>query len=241
MYWKQLFGLSVLLLVAVECQKLNVKVYYESLCPDSRQFINTQLAPIAKDYLQYMDLQLIPYGKSTHNTQGADTIFECHHGPNECYGNKIHACVVINVQSDSFRTETREVLVVQYVDCLMALSTQDSAFPIEHCATHIQYKNWENILNCANSTIGSKLLQQFGEQTQTFQNPLQGVPTIVFNDKYDMETQKRAFTDFRSVLCEKLMKDNIKAKECQGVGAGNHLTGFGIVTTLLTTAVAFLY
>lgn len=31
-------------------------------------------------------------------TQGADVEFTCQHGPNECYGNKVHACAIQNIQ-----------------------------------------------------------------------------------------------------------------------------------------------
>lgn len=215
--------------------QLNVKVYYESLCPDSAKFINTQLSPITKEnLLQYVDLQLIPYGKSTYNTQGSDVIFNCHHGPNECYGNKIHACVVENVQSDSYRKETREELVLTYVDCLMSLSRKDAAFPIENCANAVQYKNWENIQECANSTTGSKLLQRFGDQTLDFQNPLTSVPTVVFKDKFTPELQNRAIDNFRMTLCEQLHKDNVHAKECSEHGAAM-TTKISIFSIFLTT------
>lgn len=31
-------------------------------------------------------------------TQGADVEFQCQHGPNECYGNKVHACAIEHIQ-----------------------------------------------------------------------------------------------------------------------------------------------
>lgn len=220
---------------------MNVKVYYESLCPDSARFINTQLSPITKDLLQYVDLQLIPYGKSTYNTQGADVIFNCHHGPNECYGNKIHACVVENVQSDSYRQESREELVLTYVDCLMSLSKRDAAFPIEKCANGINYKMWENIQDCANSTVGSKLLQRFGDQTHDFQNPLTSVPTVVFKDQYTPELQKRAIENFRGTLCEQLHKNQIHAKECSEHGAATTMKVSSVSIALATTILAIFY
>lgn len=220
--------------------QLNVKVFYESLCPDSAKFINTQLTPITKDLLQYVDLHLIPFGKSSYNTQGSDVIFQCHHGPNECYGNKIHACVVENVQSDSYRKESREELVLTYVDCLMSLSRKDAAFPIEKCANAVQYKNWENIQDCANSTIGSKLLQRFGDQTHDFQAPLASVPTVVFKDQYTPELQKRAVDNFRMTLCEQLHKDNVHAKECSEHGAAA-MTKVSVVSLVLATLLAIFY
>lgn len=31
-------------------------------------------------------------------TEGSDVLFTCQHGPNECYGNKVHACAIQHIQ-----------------------------------------------------------------------------------------------------------------------------------------------
>lgn len=217
-----------------------MKVYYESLCPDSAAFINRQLSPAAKDLLQYIDLKLVPFGKSTFRTEGSDVKFECHHGPNECYGNKVHACAIDNIQGNSYRQDfTRESLILAYVDCLMA-NGHDPAFPIERCAEEIDYKNWEILRDCANSTDGSKLLQRFGEETLAFQNPLKSVPTVVFKNQFDDNLQKRSLDNFRNVLCGILHKDNIHAKECIDNNSANTLSITSAVTTVLSIALVLL-
>ncbi|RVE47700.1 hypothetical protein evm_007689 [Chilo suppressalis] len=35
-------------------------------------------------------VKLVPYGKSTHDKVDDKWQFICHHGPDECYGNKVH-------------------------------------------------------------------------------------------------------------------------------------------------------
>lgn len=42
-----------------------VEVYYESMCPDSKYFINHKLVPVMTKLSQYLMLRLIPYGKAT--------------------------------------------------------------------------------------------------------------------------------------------------------------------------------
>lgn len=239
MYFK-LLGLSLIVL-AVECQKVPVQVYYESLCPDSAAFINKQLSPAAKDLLQYIDLKLIPYGKSTHRTEGADVIFDCHHGPNECYGNKVHACAIENIQSNSYRQDyTRESLILAYVDCLMA-NGRDPVFPIERCASEVDYKNWENLRDCANSTTGSKLLQRFGEETAQFQSPLVSVPTVVYKHQFDADLQKRSVDNFRDTLCSILHKENIHAKECIDHNAASGIQMLSLMTVVFSAALVLLF
>jgi GTP cyclohydrolase FolE2 len=49
-----------------EHHRVNVAVYYESLCPDSIKFFTQQLYPSLQGNLsKYVNLTLLPYGKST--------------------------------------------------------------------------------------------------------------------------------------------------------------------------------
>jgi hypothetical protein len=105
----------------VNCQssntKLNIEVYYETLCPDSKRFINNQVSKIYQNNLlqNITNVILVPYGKASVNhlinlfcslnisILLIDTIlkytwndgtkywdFKCQHGENECLGNRIH-------------------------------------------------------------------------------------------------------------------------------------------------------
>ncbi len=44
--------------------KLNIGVYYESLCPDSRNFINSQVSKVFNKYQEITNITLVPYGKA---------------------------------------------------------------------------------------------------------------------------------------------------------------------------------
>lgn len=45
-----------------------VAVYYEALCPDSKNFIIRQLQPAYQRAPSLIDFQLVPYGKATVST-----------------------------------------------------------------------------------------------------------------------------------------------------------------------------
>lgn len=62
-----------------------------------------------------------------------------------------------------------------------AINFKDSIFPGARCARDLQLPNWNVIEECANSTQGSKLLQDYGERTKQLTPPLSFVPTITFN------------------------------------------------------------
>ncbi|KAH8358711.1 hypothetical protein KR093_001878 [Drosophila rubida] len=162
-----------------------VAVYYESLCPDSAKFITEQLYPAMKSELRdVVEITFVPFGKSQYSTLGSDVTFTCHHGPNECYGNKVHACAIDKIQSDSYRLDsTRESLTLDFINCLMKAGKNfpDNVYPGQRCASESQV-NWENIKVCANTTEGSALLRQAGDLTAKLKEPLTSVPTILFNE-----------------------------------------------------------
>lgn len=56
----------------------------------------------------------------------------------------------------------------------------DSIYPGKKCAMQADLKNWEVIENCANSTEGSKLLQDNGQLTESLNPRLTNVPTVTF-------------------------------------------------------------
>jgi len=228
---------KVLLLLGVlavtNAQKTPVYVYYESLCPDSQAFITKQLYPSMKILKDHVDLHLIPFGKSTYQTRGSDTTFECHHGPNECYGNKIHACAINHIQVDSFQQDnTRESLIVEYINCLMTGVFPDQPFEpfARRCATAVQVKTSDSILNCANSTEGSKYLEQMGELTHKLQDPLKSVPTITVRESFDQNIQKQALIDFSSTVCQNLPKP--QPAVCRAYSSATSVSGSMIAAIL---------
>lgn len=44
-----------------------VTVFYETLCPDSKHFVNKQLEPTYAKAGAFMDIKYVPYGKATVN------------------------------------------------------------------------------------------------------------------------------------------------------------------------------
>lgn len=80
-------------------------------------------------------------------------------------------------------TKTKESLTLDYVACMMKManSFKDTTFPGARCAREVQLQNWNVIEECANSTEGSKLLQNHGETTNSLNPKISFVPTITFN------------------------------------------------------------
>lgn len=96
--------------------KVKIDVYYETLCPDSIQFLLHQLVTNYDRIKEKVDLHMYPFGKAQVNffvnifytpfksyffqigyqffESGNSYEFYCQHGPKECRGNMIHCCVL---------------------------------------------------------------------------------------------------------------------------------------------------
>ena len=48
----------------LEKSKVNVDVFYESLCPDSKNFFLNTLSPTLSQFSPYISVTLVPYGKA---------------------------------------------------------------------------------------------------------------------------------------------------------------------------------
>lgn len=175
--------------------KISVSVYYESLCPDSIKFFTTQLYPTYTSPLKrYFNLKLIPYGKSSQRRGQNGWEFDCHHGPKECYGNKVQGCILRHISNEADQ--------LKYINCLMslALANKNGAYPLDQCARSNNFDT-NPIVQCANSTDGNDVLSINGDLTSQLNPQLTSVPTVVFNENFNKKDQDQAFTDFKSVLC----------------------------------------
>lgn len=243
MLYKSFLLLSVFAAVCYGQSRVPVYVYYESLCPDSARFVNEQLYPVAasKEFKRFLELHLVPYGKSSYTTQGSEVMFTCHHGENECYGNKVHACAIQHIQGNSYQPEmSRENLTLQYVNCLMhRAQLKDGAFPTKRCADEVKIDQWQQIMDCANSTEGSQLLKQHGDVTNKLQMPLKSVPTVAFKQTFDDELQKLSVSSFRHALCKNLSPQPV---ECLDVpGTASAVTPFGVILSAAVFLVTRLF
>jgi hypothetical protein len=61
-YLTVLFLISVLT-ACTSCQKVNVSVYYEVLCPDSINFVRGPLFRAYEQVPDILSLELVPYGE----------------------------------------------------------------------------------------------------------------------------------------------------------------------------------
>ncbi|XP_030763555.1 GILT-like protein 1 isoform X1 [Sitophilus oryzae] len=173
--------------------KLSVKVYFESLCPDSLSFIRNQLYKNWQDIAQYVDLQLIPFGKSASYENG--TRFTCQHGTLECKGNRMMSCVLQRTPNQN--------LQVEYVNCFMnsyrnARIDKDEFG--QQCAARIGIDFDDTYKKCYLTRKGTEL--QLEAERETIDVKLKFVPTIVYNGVFSQQLQDTSLNNFRNVVCD---------------------------------------
>ncbi|XP_063908750.1 GILT-like protein 1 [Zophobas morio] len=168
---------------------LSVSVYYESLCPDSKQFITTQLYPAYEQISNYLNVQFFPYGNADITTSEDGTLnFTCQHGPNECYGNEIQACAISIDPQNS----------IQFVDCAMASDDASNDENLQQCAESSAI-SWDSIKECISSGLGDQLFVHYGELTDSAH--INFVPTIFFNGVFNETLQNLGQFDFLPTAC----------------------------------------
>ncbi|CDJ66970.1 interferon gamma-inducible protein 30, putative [Eimeria necatrix] len=76
---------------------VDIGIYYESRCPASQLFITEQLQDAAQHakelQLAKVAIHPVPYGNTKERlTETGHYQYECQHGPEECYLNRVEAC-----------------------------------------------------------------------------------------------------------------------------------------------------
>jgi len=120
--------------------KVQVEVYYETLCSDTRTFIQRQLYPVWQQlgHENIMEIKWKPYGKARHWEHEGQFKFYCHFGPEECIGNKIHAC--------SIKYISNQHKLADYIHCMIRYNGQLTQ-RAEQCSQTHQVP-WDDIYNC---------------------------------------------------------------------------------------------
>ncbi len=77
---------------AINNDRVNFTIYYETLCADCRQFIITQVWFAYQAVAEIVNLTFIPYGNAQEIYRPETQLYQfyCQHGADECYANLIH-------------------------------------------------------------------------------------------------------------------------------------------------------
>lgn len=92
------------LLLTIDCKKLKIDVFVESLCPYCNNFIKNSFKKFTenKNFQNLADIKFYSYGNAAEELKGETYTFKCQHGENECYGNILQNCAQKHLKQEKF-------------------------------------------------------------------------------------------------------------------------------------------
>ncbi|CAF2982296.1 unnamed protein product [Rotaria sp. Silwood2] len=180
--------------IRAESDRVNLSIYYETLCPDCRQFITTQVWNTYQSILDIVNITFVPYGNARELYRPETKLYQfyCQHGPEECYGNLIHTCVL------NFYPKSE-----QHMPFIYCMESTDG--DVETVATQCAQKStidYDQITACTHSRLGNQLQHVYAVQTENLQPPHQYVPWITLNGEHTDDMQKQAEKDLIELICK---------------------------------------
>ncbi|KAG7205181.1 hypothetical protein KM043_018271 [Ampulex compressa] len=180
-------------------EKVNVAVYYEALCPDSRNFFIKQLLPMYQSIPDNVQVELVPYGKATTIKTDDGYEFNCQHGPIECAANIIHACSIDIIKNP--------LMQLEYLSCMIKNNIKPLNV-MDICATKMNVDR-KSILSCYTGTRGKELLAKYGEETDALNPRVSFIPTVTLNG--NTQNQPAILKNLLQQVC---LKFNVVPEGC---------------------------
>mmetsp|Transcript_7166 Transcript_7166/g.20128 ORF Transcript_7166/g.20128 Transcript_7166/m.20128 type:complete len:275 (-) Transcript_7166:83-907(-) len=186
---------------------VNVSIYYESLCPQSLNLLNTTLRQVFSDsdLSSRISLRLVPFGNaqtidSDHISDGykwwhpnaSFPVIICQHHETECLGNMIHACAADVLKDPQ--------AYVPFIVCMASYGPSTGVELTSYACGKKLGIDMESIKGCTYSERGSKLHADNGLMTSLTLNKSY-VPWVVVNGKHRKEAEGPGLVDF---LCGEL-------------------------------------
>ncbi|GAU93315.1 hypothetical protein RvY_05276 [Ramazzottius varieornatus] len=199
---------------SVNADVVHVELYYESLCPDCKNFIKEQLFPTAQKVGKIMNLTLIPFGnaKEEWDDETSKWVFTCQHGPKECDLNLIEACAIQEISTSltvDNLADVRNISKVQlkFIHCIE--NSEDPTKAPQKCAKKLDIE-WSDIMDCANGERGNQIMHNYALLTEALNPPHDSVPWIVLNGNHTDEIQSAAESDLLKLICDTYKGPNPK-------------------------------
>ncbi|XP_062365850.1 gamma-interferon-inducible lysosomal thiol reductase isoform X1 [Cinclus cinclus] len=152
---------------------VELSLYYESLCPACREFLVLKLFPTWLLLPQEMlSITLVPYGNAQERNVSGKLDFKCQHGPEECLGNMMEACLMH--EAKNFST---------YFPVIFCLESGSSVTKNLEACLQIYAPEVDSgrISACVQGDTGVALMHHNAQLTDALDPPHQYVPWITVN------------------------------------------------------------
>lgn len=171
-------------------EPVKIEVFYESLCPDCRDYISNMLYPSSLLLGDIMDLTVVPYGNAKETYDGQKYVFTCQHGEAECLGNMIQACLLNLTESRAFNIifcmETATDVLQAAKPCVDLFAPELSE---------------EKLWSCVKGDVGNHLMHQNSLRTNALKPPHTFVPWITVNGVHTDDLQQKGMSALLPLVC----------------------------------------
>jgi interferon gamma-inducible protein 30 len=189
---------------AQKADPVDITLYYESLCPGCRYFINHQYYRAFKSIGNIMNVGLVPYGNAEEKTKAGKWVFSCQHGKEECIGNLIETCAI------HFYPNTSNFF--PFIHCIES-SSKIPRVVAPSCAQKFKL-NYSKIESCANGDLGNSLEHEMALKTEALKPDHTYVPWITLNGVHTEEIENKAESDLVKLVCN-TYKGSPKPQACE--------------------------
>lgn len=194
--------------IEVNVKKIDIKIYYDSLCSDSVYLFRTTLKNFYNnldDFKDRVNFNLYPGGLEQYSNDNNEE-FICKHGFSECEANSLHICA-LHILSKNVAWE--------YIFCSME-NLRSQGYDIyatnEYCSKYAG-ANHEEITKCAQGEQGRKLMMNQINQKSRLAEEVRHSPWILIDEYHDLDLQYRMEQNFSGEICRMLRFDQ-KIKTC---------------------------
>jgi hypothetical protein len=165
---------------------LQLRLAFESACPDSQQFVTYRLYPqiLSKPrILSMVDFKAVPWGLAKREVESR---VRCHHGERECEGNRLLSCAFLYYQNNPSKSGK---LFNCYMNSMAYKPPPTSA--MTRCLTRLQTppEAQASILHCAQSSQADTLQRHDEVETSTILSTPRFVPFIGINGRSHIHMQ----------------------------------------------------
>ncbi|XP_017968049.1 GILT-like protein 1 [Drosophila navojoa] len=170
-------------------------VLYESLCPDSQEFIQ-KFWPVYRKYHQCINLTLVPYGKASPSSS-APFGHVCQHGHPECWGNRMQDCAI--------HSNLNQFDQMKFVKCQM----KDLGLTEKKNLKCARASNIVNHVERCMQPSGNGVQLQTQSSIITNRYSFSEIPAIVYDGLFSENLQRSSKRKVKKTLCKILVKKNL--------------------------------
>ncbi|XP_063534774.1 GILT-like protein 1 [Cydia strobilella] len=189
-----LLVLTLLALANAQLQTVNGRIKITtgttSGCVHTVDFITNQLAHAYEEYKEFLDIEFVPWGRTVQNADGTQT---CQFGPNDCFANRLHRCVLDQLKGN-------QQAQMDYMRCEFS-PPHPSYLQRSYACAAAAGLNLVTIDVCVATPVGDHLDAAAQVAAAEPMATINLVPSIVFNDQIDVDLHAAGRHRLKSVIC----------------------------------------